>query len=88
VYSPSPDDPRVTLRLAPDAAWVLESHPHESAESLPGGASRVVLAISEQAWLERLLLTLGPDVRVEGPDAFVDLAASAAARLSARYGGT
>jgi hypothetical protein len=44
-----------------------------------------VLAISEQAWLERLLLTLGPDARVEGPPEFTDLAARAAARLSARY---
>ena len=31
VYRPRPDDPRVTLRLAPAADWVVESHPHESA---------------------------------------------------------
>jgi proteasome accessory factor C len=86
VYSPSDEDPRVTLWLGPDAAWVVESHPTESVESLGGGAHRVVMAISEPAWLERLLLTLGPDARVEGPDTFVGLAAGAAERLRTRYG--
>jgi proteasome accessory factor C len=86
VYSPSDDDPRVTLWLGPDAAWVVESHPTESVAPLAGGAHRVVMAISEPAWLERLLLTLGPGARVEGPEAFTGLAAGAAARLRARYG--
>jgi len=86
VYSPSDDDPRVTLWLGPEAAWVVESHPIESVEPLRGGAHRIVMAISEPAWLERLLLTLGPDARVEGPPAFSELAAGAAARLRARYG--
>ncbi len=36
VYHPSPDDPRVTLRLAPAAEWVVESHPHESATPAQG----------------------------------------------------
>jgi proteasome accessory factor C len=85
VYRPHPDDPRVTLRLAADAEWVVESHPHESATRLPDGSWRVVLAISEPPWLERLLLSLGPDARVEGPPAFVTLGASAAARLRDRY---
>ena len=46
----------------------------------------VVLAVSEPAWLERLLLSLGPDVSVEAPTEFGDLAARAATRLRARYG--
>ena len=36
VYRPRPDDPRVTLVLAPSAEWVVESHPHESVGTAPG----------------------------------------------------
>ena len=85
VYSPNADDPRVTLWLAPSAQWVIESHPHESVTALAGGSSRIVLAVSEMAWLERLLLALGPDARVEAPPELVSLGANAARRLRGRY---
>ena len=86
VYSPQPDDPRVTLELAPAASWVVESYPHESAQEGARGSWRVVLAVSEPAWLERLLLSLGPDAGVEAPPEFRNLGAIAAGRLRARYG--
>ena len=85
VYRPRPEDPRVTLVLAPSAEWVVESHPHESAVQRPDGTHEVVLAISETAWLERLLVALGPDARVEAPAELVGLGAAAAARLRQRY---
>ncbi len=88
VYHPSPDDPRVTLRLAPAAEWVVESHPYESATRHKDGSWAVVLAVSEPAWLERLLVSLGPDATVVAPPHLVDLGAAAAARLRARYAGT
>jgi proteasome accessory factor C len=86
VYSPRPEDPRVVLRLAPDAAWVVESLPHEDVHALDDGWVRVVMAVSEPAWLERLLLGLGPDAVVEAPADLVDVAPRAARRLRARYG--
>jgi proteasome accessory factor C len=85
VYRPRPEDPRVTLRLAPGADWVVESHPHESAIRSADGSHEVVLAISETAWLERLLVALGPEARVEAPPELTDLGADAAARLRRRY---
>ena len=85
VYRPRPDDPRVTLHLAPSADWVVESHPHESATRRKDGSWRVVLAISEPAWLERLLVGLGPDATVVAPPELVSLGADAAARLRHRY---
>ncbi|MEX2099995.1 MAG: WYL domain-containing protein, partial [Acidimicrobiia bacterium] len=88
VYAPHPDDPRVTLHLAPGAAWVVESFPHESAAALADASWRVVLAVSEPAWLERLVLSLGPEVTVQAPPEFVNLAGTAARRLRARYGTT
>ena len=85
VYSPQPDDPRVTLELAPDASWVVESYPYESAIESANGTWLVVLAVSEPAWLERLLLSLGPDATVVAPAEFAALAGRAATRLRARY---
>jgi proteasome accessory factor C len=74
----------VVLELAPRARWVLEQYPSERVEEREGGRCRVTLAVSEQAWLERLLLRLGPDaVVVDGP---AHVAGEAAARILARYG--
>ena len=50
VYHPRAEDPRVTLELAPEAAWVVESYPSEEAEERPDASWRVILAVSERAW--------------------------------------
>ncbi len=86
VYRPSPDDPRVTLELPPEAGWVAESYPYEELKELRDGSWRLVLAVSERAWLERLLLQLGREVRVVAPDSLRSVGAAAAARLLGRYG--
>ena len=83
VFSPRDDDPRVVLDLAPRAGWVVGQYPVESVKDLPGGGQRVRLAVSERAWLERLLLRLGPDVTVVEGD--VDAQRAAAARVLRRY---
>jgi proteasome accessory factor C len=85
VYRPRPDDPRVTLRLRPEAAWVVESYPHERAVERKNGTWEVVLAVSEPGWLERLLLRLGPAATVVAPKSARTTAANAATRLLARY---
>jgi proteasome accessory factor C len=66
VYRPEPTDPRVQLRLAPEAAWVAESLPTEEARPRRDGGWDVVLAVSGPAFLERLLLRLGPAATVVG----------------------
>jgi predicted DNA-binding transcriptional regulator YafY len=88
VYNPRPADRRVTLELPGSASWIAESFPAESVEDLPGGGQRVVLAVSENAWLERLLLRAGPEARVVGPDDSVGIGPAAARRLLARYQGS
>jgi predicted DNA-binding transcriptional regulator YafY len=85
VYHPRADDPRVTLELDPEATWVVESYPSEEAEGRPDGTWRVVLAVSERAWLERLLLELGPAARVVAPAPLRAVGAEAAGRLLTRY---
>jgi len=88
VFHPHVDDPRVTLELAPGAAWVTEAYPAESTTTRTDGTIEVVLAVSEPAWLERLLVRLGPEVRVLGPDTARRVGAKAAQRVLARYNGT
>jgi proteasome accessory factor C len=85
VYHPRPDDLRITLRLAPSARWVPETYPTEEVLDEPGGWCTVTMAISERAWLERLLLRLGPAAEVISPADERHAAAAAAQRLLQRY---
>ena len=82
VYEPRASDPRVVLELDPSARWVVEQYPVEGVEDA-GGRLRVRLAVSERAWLERLLLRLGPRATVIQGD--TDAARHAACRVLARY---
>jgi proteasome accessory factor C len=85
VFHPHDDDPRVTLELAPSAAWVAEAYPAESTTTRPDGTIEVVLAVSEPAWLERLLVRLGPEAKVLAPESARRAGADAARRVRARY---
>jgi proteasome accessory factor C len=85
VYRPSPADPRVRLRLGRDATWVADSLPVEERRDRRGGATEVVLAVSGAAFLERLLLSLGPAVAVLDPPEAKAAVVQAARRILARY---
>lgn len=87
VFHPHPDDPRITLVLDPAASWVVESYPTESAEQAADGSWTIVLTVSEDAWIERLLLRLGPQARVLDPPESHDVAKTAARRVLRRYEG-
>ncbi|MFM8303928.1 MAG: helix-turn-helix transcriptional regulator, partial [Actinomycetota bacterium] len=70
VYHPRADDRRVTLRLAPAQAWVADELPLDARRDGTDGSVQVTLAVSQDAFLERLLLRLGPDAEIlEPPDA-------------------
>jgi proteasome accessory factor C len=86
VFRPSPDDPRVTLRLGPGARWVAEQYPTEARVERDDGTVDVTLAITAPAWLERLLVRLGPSAEVlEAPTELADAGSRAASRILARY---
>lgn len=84
-FRPGPSTQRVTLRIPARAQWVVESVPTESVADGPDGTLDVVLAVADASWLERLLLRIGPDATVLGPDEWVGCTARAATRVLARY---
>lgn len=85
-YQPADDDPVIELLLAPTARWVIERYPYQSVVKLDDSRLLVRMAISSQAWLERLMLRLGQEGQVqEGPEALRCAGASAARRVLSRY---
>ena len=86
MFVPGPGAVEVHLQLGPGAQWVPESVPVRAARRDPDGAvTDVVLDVSGMAWFERLLLQLGPAVRVVSPPELTGLAAEAARRVRVRY---
>jgi proteasome accessory factor C len=85
VFRPRVDDPRVTLNLAPEAAWVAEAYPAESVTERADGSLDVVLAVTEPAWLERLLLRLGTEAQVTAPENLRSVGPRAAQEILRRY---
>jgi proteasome accessory factor C len=86
MFVPGPGAVEVHLRLGPGAQWVPESVPVRAlGRDGEGNVTDVVLDVSGLAWFERLLLQLGPSVRVLRPPELTGLAADAARRVLARY---
>jgi proteasome accessory factor C len=88
LFRPGESDPRVTLHLSKEAAWVVEQYPVEEATEMANGRLKVTLAIAARPWLERLLLRLGTAARVVKAPAGSGLetaAREAALRILARY---
>ena len=63
---------RVTLRLAPEASWVVEYYQVEDVERRPDGTLEVDLMVGDRRWLERLVLRLAPHAEVLRPQAWAD----------------
>lgn len=84
LFARSEETTRVTLRLAPQARWVVEYYPVEDARPLEDGSTEVDLLVADRRWLDRLLLRLAPHASIVRPAEFTDsftAAAQAALRL-------
>ena len=83
------------LDVDSSGGWIAEHYPVESVTPVAPGRLRVRMAVGGDAWLERLLLRLGPDAHVvEATDAsgasldtapYRALAVEAADRVLQRY---
>ena len=80
--------PRVTLRLTAGSEWVAERYPNEGTDVDADGRTTVVLAVTSERWLARLLLRAGPSVELVEPAAVADLGAHTARDLLERYRST
>jgi proteasome accessory factor C len=85
IFHPRPDQPEAQLVLAPDARWVSEYYPMEEAAELDDGRLRVWMRYADLSWMVRLLLGLGGDVVVEGPEPLVTALRERALGALARY---
>ncbi|MGI9613390.1 MAG: helix-turn-helix transcriptional regulator [Acidimicrobiales bacterium] len=88
IFSPRAGDPTVTIELAPDAAWIVDTYPVTVLERRDGVPALVRMVVTAKPWLERLLVRLGPSARVvDSTDlgAATTIAGDAAARILDRY---
>jgi proteasome accessory factor C len=83
--APGADTEMVTITVGPHGRWVTENYPLVQLDELKSGKLRITLAIAGDAFLDRLLLRLGPDVVVNHPAARKHALAQAATRILARY---
>ncbi len=84
-FVPGPDARKVRLSVDPSSAWLLDSIPSAGPTERVDGRVEIEIFVGGDAWLERLLLRLGPDARVVGPAEYRQLAADAATRILRRY---
>ena len=85
VYFESENALTVTLDIAPRANWVCDYYPLLSQEPLEDGWIRIRLKAGGVAWLERLLLRLGPEARIVEPDSLKEKLKGTAASMARRY---
>ncbi len=85
LYVPGPDSQKVRLSLHPSTAWLVESIPVAGPVETVDGRMELEVFVGGDAWLERLLLRLGPEARVVDPPEYRSLAAEAAGRVLERY---
>ncbi len=78
-FVPGPDSRRVRLSLDPSTAWLVESIPSTGPPESVDGRVELEVFVGGDAWLERLLLRLGPDALVVRPEEYRGLRAEAAA---------
>lgn len=84
-FVPGPDSRKVRLSLPPSSAGSVENLPTAGPAEVVDGRVEIELFVGGDAWLERLLLQLGPDARVVRPPEYRRLAADAAQRILRRY---
>lgn len=85
--SPMPLHPdlQVRLRLAPGARWITEYYGATVVEEDATGEATVQLAVSDLAWVVKLILRLHGGVEVLAPEALTRAVREEASRALARY---
>ncbi|HUR51511.1 MAG TPA: WYL domain-containing protein [Mycobacteriales bacterium] len=69
LFQPGPEDLVVRLVLRPAAAWVAEYYPVDEVQDTGDGSQLVTLRARDEAWVRRLVLSLGAGAEVVEPPA-------------------
>jgi proteasome accessory factor C len=67
LFQRSEETTLVTLRLQPQARWVVEYYPVEATRPGADGTIEVDLRVADERWLQRLLMRLAPYAHVVSP---------------------
>jgi proteasome accessory factor C len=84
LYTPTPADVSVRLRLRPGARWVAEYYATTDAQERDG-ALEVTLPARQLGWVARLLLRVGVDAEVVAPPELADEVRDLATLALSRY---
>jgi proteasome accessory factor C len=85
LYTPTPEDVTVRLRLRPGARWVAEYYQMSQAREVDG-AVEVSFPTKDLAWVSKLILRLSGEAEVLDPPELRDLARRAAEETLSLYG--
>lgn len=82
--APNPVDlPETSVLLAKSRNWQADYLPHLHKEYLPDGAVRLLIALSDESWAQRIVMAAGGALRLpDRPD--IERAAAAAAAMALR----
>ncbi|ORV12594.1 helix-turn-helix transcriptional regulator [Mycobacterium celatum] len=85
LFDADPSLPSATLRLAPSASWMFDYYPMRLLRELPDGYCEAAMTYASDDWMTRLVLGLGPAVRVLAPEALAQRVRDAAAAALEAY---
>ncbi|MCB0930247.1 MAG: YafY family protein [Mycolicibacterium insubricum] len=86
LFDADPSLPSATLRIAPEAAWMLEYYPIRLLATNSDGSLDAAMTYAAEEWMTRLLLGFGASVRVLEPASLAQRVRDAAAEALAAYG--
>jgi proteasome accessory factor C len=86
MFTPAPDDRRVTLELDRRARWVADYYPCESVSERTDGGLTVTLRSQDEAWIRRLALGLAGAGRVTDPPEVAAAVRAEAVEALGNYG--
>lgn len=67
LYQPAPEHPLVTLRLTPNARWIIDYYACEQVREGQGDDVEVTLRVADTRWMRQLVLRLGGAARIVSP---------------------
>ncbi len=77
--------PRARIVVEPSGSWIAERYPTSGVSPRADGRLELVLDVTSEQWLARLLLRAGTSIVSVEPDEWRDLAARTAQRILQRY---